>query len=167
MYKLWLWKDQLGIQKKVKQVTSQKPVLRRRCGTFDSLGQRAVGLVPQFSVAPPVGHVCSERVPPLLPQNLFYQLGAGHVHHNQRAVRRFPQMPVDLAVLNLWQNNCSYYLRGLNVPNRLQNWELTLITFNLFGQKLKAEPLGLQEGFYFHLWWLDVISSETLQVDLF
>lgn len=70
-------------------------------GQYDSLCQRSMGLVPELSVGPPVGHVCPDWVPPLLPQNLLYQLSAGHVHHNQGAVLRFPQSAVDPAVLDL------------------------------------------------------------------
>ena len=60
-----------------------------------------MGLVPELSVAPPVRHICPDRVSPLLPQHLLYQLGAGHVDHNQRAVCGLPQGTVDLAVLYL------------------------------------------------------------------
>lgn len=70
-------------------------------GGSHSLCQRSLGLVPELSVCPPVGHVGAERVPALLPEHLLYQLGAGHVHHHQRAVRRLPQGAVDLAVLDL------------------------------------------------------------------
>lgn len=60
-----------------------------------------MGLVPELSVAPPVGHVRPDRVSPLLPQHLLYQIGTGHVHHHQRSVLRLPQRAVDLAVLDL------------------------------------------------------------------
>lgn len=67
----------------------------------DLLSQGSVGLVPDFSVHPPVGHVCSERVSPLLPQNLLDQTGTGHVHYRHRTERRLPQGAVDLFVLDL------------------------------------------------------------------
>lgn len=60
-----------------------------------------MGLVPELSVVPPVGHVCPDWVFTLLPQHLFYQVGTGHIHHDQRAVFGLPQGAVYLAVLDL------------------------------------------------------------------
>lgn len=90
------------------------------------LCQRSMGLAPELSVSPPVGHVCPDRVPPLLPEHLLYQLSAGHIHHDHRAVLWLPQRTVDLAVLDLWANSVREWVtRRVSkraTYNRPQTW---------------------------------------------
>lgn len=45
-----------------------------------------MGLVLELSVPPPVRHVCSHWVSPLLPEHVLYQISVGHVHHDHGAV---------------------------------------------------------------------------------
>lgn len=79
-------------------------------GGFYSRCKGSVGLVPELSVAPPVGHVRPDRMSPLLPQNLFYQVGTGHIHHNHRPVFRLPDGTIDFLVFNLRANKENYWV---------------------------------------------------------
>lgn len=69
----------------------------RRC----LLRQGSMGLVPELTVPPPVGHVCPYGVFPLLPEDLLYQVSTGYVNHDHGAILGLPKRPVDLIVFHL------------------------------------------------------------------
>jgi len=71
------------------------------CQSCYSLCEGSIGMIPEFPVASPVGHVSADGMATLLPQNLFYEVCTGHINNNQWSIFGLPKWAVDFAVLYL------------------------------------------------------------------